>query len=94
MKIDVKKIAKLANLPITDYEEEKLAEQLSQTLDYVNKLEEIDTKGVEPTSQVTGLENVTRDDEITNSLSQEEALKNAKSKRDGFFVVKAIFDNE
>ena len=94
MKIDVKKIAKLANLPLTDEEEEKLGEQLSQTLDYVNKLEEIDTKNVGPTSQVTGLENVTREDEVTPSLTQDEALENVKSSYKGFVKVKAILDQE
>lgn len=94
MKIDVKKVARLANLPLTDEEEEKYSKQLSETLDYVNKLEEIDTTNVEPTSQVTGLENVTRDDEVLPSLSQEEALKNAKSTYKGYFKVKAILDQE
>ncbi len=92
MKIDVKHVAKLANLTLTADEEEKLGKQLSETLDYVNKLEEIDTKDVEPTSQVTGLENVTREDEVFPSLAQEEALKNAKNTQDGFIVVKAILD--
>jgi len=94
MKIDVKKVAKLANLPITQQEEKKFEAQLSETLDYVNKLEEIDTKGIEPTSQVTGLENVTREDIVTPSLSQEEALKNTKSTYNGFIKVKAILDQE
>lgn len=90
----IKHVAKLANLPLTEEEEEKLGEQLSQTLDYVNKLEEISTKDVEPTSQVTGLENVTREDEVLPSLSQEEALKNAKSTYQGYIKVKAILDPE
>lgn len=94
MKIDVRKVAKLANLPLTDEEEEKYSKQLSETLDYVKKLGEIDTKNVEPTSQVTGLENVTRDDQVLPSLSQEEALQNAKSTQQGYFKVKAILDQE
>ena len=94
MKIDVSHIAKLANLPITDGEKKKFEKQLSETLDYVKQLEEIDTKGVDPTSQVTGLENVTREDVAKPSLSQEEALQNTGSKHNGFFKVKAILDNE
>lgn len=94
MKIDVKHVAKLANLPLTSEEEKKFGEQLSETLDYVNRLEEIDTKGLEPTSQVTGLENVTREDEVTPSLTQEEALKNAKSTYKGFIKVKAILEQD
>lgn len=92
MKIDVVKVAKLANLPISDEEVAKLEDQLGETLGFVDKLNEIDTSKVEPTQSVAGLENVTRDDGIEPSLSQEEALKNAKDKTNGFFTVKAIFD--
>ena len=90
MKIDIRKLAKLANLTITPEEEEKYSQELSSTLDYVNKLNEVDTTGVEPTSQVTGLENVTREDEVRPSLTQEEALSNAKSTKNGYFKVKRI----
>lgn len=92
MKIDISHVAKLANLPLTDVEKKKFEKQLSETLDYVNQLEEIDTKNVEPTSQVTGLENVIREDQTTPSLSQDEVLKNTKSKHNGFFKVKAILE--
>lgn len=93
MKIDVHHIANLANLPLKQEEEKKFEKQLAETLDYVKQLEEIDTKKVESTSQVTGLENVTRGDEIRPSLSQEEALSGAKSQYNGFFKVKAILDS-
>lgn len=93
MKIDVSHVAKLANLPLSDEEKTRFEKQLSETLDYVKQLEEIDTKGVEPTSQVTGLENVTREDEPRPSLSQDEALKNAKSVHNGFVKVPAILDS-
>lgn len=92
MKINVSHVAKLANLPLTDAEKKKFEKQLEETLDYVNQLEEIDTKSVEPTSQVTGLENVMREDQTRPSLSQEEVLKNAKSKHNGMFKVKAILE--
>ncbi len=94
MKIDVKHIAKLANLPLTKEEEEKFATQLQQTIEYVDSLEKINTEGIEPTSQVTGLENVTRQDKAAPSLPQEAALSNTKSQHNGFFKVKAILDNE
>lgn len=92
MKIDVAHIAKLANLPIKKEEIEKFEAQLSSILDYVRKLNEVDTPVVEETSQVTGLENVSRDDATTPSLSQQEALSNAKSTHNGFFKVKAILE--
>ncbi len=93
MKINVSHISKLANLPLTEEEKKKFAEQLSSILDYFTKLNELDTANVEPTSQVTGLENVTRNDESRPSLSQEEALANAKSTQNGLFKVKAVLDS-
>lgn len=94
MKFDISHVAKLANLTLSEEENKKLEKQLEETVEYVNRLEEVDTKNVEPTSQVTGLENVTREDEVLPSLSQEEALKNAKSTQNGFFKVKGILNNE
>lgn len=94
MKLDVKHIAKLANLTLSAEEEEKLKKQLEETAAHMESLNEIDTDGIEPTSQVTGLENVTRDDTITPSLTQEQALSNTRSAYNGFFKVKGILDNE
>lgn len=90
MKIDVSHVAKLANLPLKTDEENKFEKQLAETLDYIKQLEEINTENVEPTSQVTGLENVTREDKITPSLTQEEVLSNAKSQHNGFIKVPVI----
>lgn len=92
MKINVSHIAKLANLSLKEEEKEKFEKQLSSILDYVKKLEEVDTSKVEPTPQVTGLENITREDQTIPSLSQEEALSNAKNKHNGFFKVKTILE--
>ena len=94
MKLDVKHIAKLANLTISASEEKKLESQLTETLDYIASLEEIDTKNVEPTAHVTGLENITREDTPRPSLSQKQALSNAKKHYNGFFEVDAILDND
>jgi aspartyl-tRNA(Asn)/glutamyl-tRNA(Gln) amidotransferase subunit C len=94
MKIDVKHVAKLANLTLTEEEIPKFEKQLSEVLEMVSKLNSLDTTGVEETSQVTGLENVTREDIATPSLSQEEALSQAKTTHNGFFQVKGIFEEE
>lgn len=94
VKIDITKVAELANLPITLQEEKRLEKELTQTLDYIATLNSIDTKNVEPTSQVTGLTNVLREDVATPSFSQEQALANAKSTYNGFFKVPGILDNE
>lgn len=96
MRIDVKHVAKLANLTVSDPEIKKFEKQLEETLDYVQGLNEIKTKNVEPTSQVTGLENITHEDtaDSTRTLSQEEALSNTKSQENGFFKVKGVFSEK
>lgn len=94
MKIDVKKVAKLANLTISPEEETKFEKQLSDILQYVEQLNNIDTKDVIPTSQVTGLQNVTFNDEFSdNSLTQDEALSGTENKHNGMFKVKAVMED-
>ncbi len=88
---EVLHIAKLANLILTEEEVEIFSCQLSETLDFVERLKELKTEKVKPTFQTTGLKNITREDKVRPSLSQEEALKNAKSTHKGFFKVEAIF---
>lgn len=92
MKIDVPRVAKLANLPLKQEEKEKFEKQLSEILTYVEKLKKVDTKNVEITSQVTGLENIKREDKVIPSLSQEEATSQTKSQQNGLFKVKAILE--
>ena len=92
MKIDVPHVAKLANLKLSETQIKTLEKQLQSILDYIDKLKEVNTSKVEETSQVTGLENVTRNDEAKPSLSQEEALSNSKSTHNGLFKVKGIFN--
>lgn len=89
---DIKKLSKLANLTIGRHEEGKFAKQFSEILTYFEKLRVLKTDSVESTSQITNLENVTRDDQTLPSLSQEEVLSNTKSKQNGLFKVKAILD--
>lgn len=92
----VKHIAKLANIPISEKEEEGFAKGFNTTLDVVDKLFAVNVSGVEPTHQVTGLENVLREDEVNkeNTFTQEEALKNAKRKHNGYFVVDQILEDD
>lgn len=90
----VEHVAKLANLPLSSDEEEKYGEQLSKILDYIDQLNRVDTSQVEPTFNTTGNENVIREDVSRESLSQEEALKNAPKVKDGYFATKGVFENE
>lgn len=92
MKIDVSHIAKLANLSLKKDEIEIYESQLSTIIDYIEKLKKVDTENVPETSQVTNLENVTKEDVASPSLSQDEALSNTENKHNGFFKVKAIFE--
>lgn len=89
---EVRHVAKLARLGLTEEEIAKFQKQLSGILEFVATLNEVDTKDVIPTSQVTGLENVFREDEVKPSLSQEEVLKNAPDKYKGYFRVKKVLE--
>lgn len=90
----IKQVAKLAKLPLTQDEEQTFSSQLSKIVDYIDQLDAVDTSQVEPTYNVTGLGGVTAKDSPAKSLSQEEALQNAHSKKDGFFQTKGVFGNE
>ncbi len=93
MKIDVAKVAKLANLTITTDEEKEFDKQLNDIVGYIEKLDSVDTSKVNPTAQVTGLVNKTREDKISHqSLSQEEALSGGKSIHNEMFVVSQTVD--
>ena len=95
MKINVSHIATLANLKLSSEEENKLESQLSEILSYVEKLENVSTENIEETSQVTGLENILREDETLNcELSQEEATSGSDSTQNGLFKVKGVLPNE
>lgn len=91
-KDEVKHVAGLANLKLSPQEISKFQKQLSEILDYVEILNEVKTERIEPTSQVTGLENVFRDDGTGKCLTQKEALSGAKSRHKGRFKIKAIFE--
>ncbi len=92
----VKKIALLAKLPISEKNLKKLQKELEDTFEYINKIQTLDTSKVEETSQVTGLENVFREDKVDQKrmLSQKDALTNSPTTYKGYFKVRAIFDEE
>ncbi|MBI5614481.1 Asp-tRNA(Asn)/Glu-tRNA(Gln) amidotransferase subunit GatC [Candidatus Gottesmanbacteria bacterium] len=95
-KEDVKKIASLAKLPLDEKDIPVYISQLSSILSFVSKLSDVESAGVVPTSQVTGLLNVYRDDVIDTKrmLSQEEVLANAHETHDGFIIVPQILAKE
>lgn len=88
---DVKKLAKLSRLRLTADEINQFSGELSEILDYVRMLDSVDTKGLEPTYQVTGLKNVMRPDELkTYQAKPAELLKNAPAVEKGQFKVKRV----
>ncbi len=90
-KTDASHIAELVRLDISG-EEEKFSGILNDTLKYVEVLDELDTKGVGETYQVTGLHNVFQKDGVKETLSQKDALSNAAEEANGLFVAEAVFD--
>lgn len=89
---DVKYVANLARLSLTEAEEQKLGTQLDSILGYIEKLKEVDVSNVEPTAHAFPIVNVWRTDEIKPGLTNEEALRNAPSKANGLFVVPKIVE--
>lgn len=90
MEIDVKKVAKLSMLKLTEEEKTLYGSQLGSILEYINKLNELDTSTIEPTSHVLALNNVFRDDTPGCSLDVEEALRNAPDPSENFYRVPRI----
>lgn len=88
----VEHVARLARLGITEDEVAVFSRQISAILSAMDVLNELDTGGVEPTAQVTGLENVMRDDTVRPSLTPEQVLANAPRAEDGCFRVQAVFE--
>ena len=90
--IDVKYVAHLARLSLSPDEEQQIGAQLGNILSYIEKLNEVDVTGVEPTAHAFPLVNVTRPDEVRPSLSNEDALRNAPAKANGLFMVPKIVE--
>lgn len=92
-KEDILRIAKLANLQVTDEAEiKKYSEQLSETIHYVENLNELDTSNTKPSSHSTDLNNVFFEDGTPNQrgLTQEQATQNAQQHKNGRFIVPRI----
>ena len=90
--INVKYVAHLARIALTPDEEKKLAAQLGGILGYIEKLNELDVTGIEPTAHAVPLVNVTRADEVRPSLPHADALRNAPRQANGLFIVPKIVE--
>ena len=89
----VRKVAKLARLDLTDAEIQQFAGQLSAILEYVQKMNELDTSGVEPLAHCLPISNCFRPDVVTESLGTEKTLANAPQRDGPFFKVPKILDD-
>jgi aspartyl-tRNA(Asn)/glutamyl-tRNA(Gln) amidotransferase subunit C len=89
---DVEHVAGLARLRLTEEEKSQFTEQLNAILKYAEKLNSLDTEGIEPTSHAMPLSNVMRDDEVRPSLPIEKVMKNAPEEEDGQFKVPAVLE--
>lgn len=89
---EVRHVAQLARLDFSDDEEQRMAEEMSQILDYVEKLDELDTSGVPPMSHVLDVTNVFRADEIESRIDREQALEPAPKTDDGYFQVPQVIE--
>jgi aspartyl-tRNA(Asn)/glutamyl-tRNA(Gln) amidotransferase subunit C len=89
---EVEHVAHLARLEITPKEKEKFTAQLNDILGYIDKLNELDTQGVEPMSHAIAVTNAFREDKVLDSIGTEKSLANAPDGRGEFFRVPKVID--
>lgn len=82
----------LAKLELSAEEREQAKKDMGRMLDYIDKLNELDTKGIEPMPHVFPVDNVFREDVVTNGDDREQMLANAPQKKDGTYMVPKTFD--
>lgn len=86
----IDKLSNLARLEIKAEEKDHLQSEMQQMIGFIEKLQELDTKGIEPLMHLTEEINVLREDEIRGSVSREEAMENASLKNEAFFMVPKV----
>ncbi len=89
----VRKVAKLSRLELTDSEVEEFTGQLSAILEYVEKMNQLDTDNVEPLAHCLPIHNVFRQDAVKDSLGTDKAIANAPQQDGQFFKVPKILDD-
>ena len=89
---DIKTVASLSRLRISDEESAEVMEQLDKFLTYVENLQAIDTENIQPTTYALPMQNVFRADVVKKSLDRELALSNAPLKEDGYFKVPRVLE--
>ena len=92
MKMDIEKVAKLARLELSEREKNTFGNQLEQILTYMEQLNRLDTKGIEPTSHAIPVYNAFREDETKPSFPKEEVLGMGPEQEEGDFKVPRIIE--
>ncbi len=87
---EIKYVADLSHLDLSDEEIKHMTEQLDKILSYVEKLNALDTKDIQPTTHAISIDNAFRKDEVKESLERKEALANSPVQNDKAFVVSKI----
>ena len=82
----------LARLDLTSEEKEIFSKQLSSIIEYINKLNELDTTSIKPTAHILPIKNIFRDDKLKSSLPKDKALQNAPGRTDDFYRVPKIIE--
>jgi len=82
----IRHVAEVARLELTEGEVKEFLPQLKEVIEAFGELSGVDTKDVKPSFQSVMLKNCLREDKVTPSLSQQDALKNARNKKDGYFL--------
>lgn len=83
----------LAKLELSDEERQQAKKDMERMLDYIDKLNELDTEGVEPLSHIFPITNVFREDVVTNGEEREKILSNAPEQKDNMFAVPQTFES-
>jgi aspartyl-tRNA(Asn)/glutamyl-tRNA(Gln) amidotransferase subunit C len=87
---EIARIAKLARMGLSEEETAKMSAELGQIVEFVEQLQQVDVSDTPPTDQVTGLEDVWREDVVRPGLPREQLLANAPEQKDGYIVVKRV----
>ncbi len=93
-KKEVEYVANLARLSLTEEEKERFTDQLDHILEYIQQLNQLDTKNVPATSHVLSIKNIWREDEVTPSLPLSETLSNAPQASGNFFFVPKVIETQ
>lgn len=90
--MDIEYVARLARLDLSKEEKEKFGRQLSDVLQYVEKLNQLDTKDIQPTAHIIPMKNVWREDRVKPSLNREILSKTMPRMKEGFFKVPPVIE--